>query len=320
MGTEFRIVLYGQDKSLATAALAKAFERIAGLDARLSDYKDDSELSQLSRRAGTGFIAVSDDLWNVLSRAREVSEASQGAFDVTVGPAVRLWRRARRQKELPSPRRIADVLERIGHTQMKLDSRSQSVALQREGMLLDLGGIAKGYATQEALKVLASHAFPRAMVVGGGEVCVGDAPPGEVGWKIAIQPETSSAETKPRQAEYIVLTRRCVSTSGDASQYLELDGRRYSHIVDPRTGQALSVRRQATVTACDGMTADALGSALCVLGMDDAEEVLAKFPGTAARIEEVDERGAIRVWLSHSWPNLAQTKDPEESGFPTSRE
>jgi thiamine biosynthesis lipoprotein len=304
MATEFRLVFYADADSVATTAAERAFRRIAQLDHILSDYSDDSELTLLNRRAGGGPTDVGEDLWTVLVRSDQIASRTQGAFDVTVGPSVRLWRRARRTRTAPTDDQIAAALERVGASKLRLDPRTRQASLDKPGMRIDLGGIAKGYACQQALDLLKSLGAGRAMVVGGGEVALAGPPPGEVGWTIAIQPP---AETLPSPVEYLNLCHASVSTSGDSSQFVVLDGTRYSHIVDPRDGRALTHRRQATVVAPDGMTADALSSAMCVLGTDGAEEVLEQFPGVACRIDDVDSDGRVRTWRSRTWPRTRRT-------------
>ncbi|MCY3003925.1 MAG: FAD:protein FMN transferase [Planctomycetota bacterium] len=262
MGTQFRIVLYAESREVADAAAQAAFARVHELDARLSDYREESELSRLSAASGDGELhAVSEDLWRVLSLALEVAEESEGAFDVTAGPVIGLWRRARRQGELPDEARLAKALEATGWRHVRLDPWARSVELRRPGMKLDFGGIAKGYALDAALDVLAEHAIERALVDGGGDVAVRRAPPGERGWRVEIRPlgdETASVA--------LVLENAAVATSGDAFQALVVDGVHHSHIVDPRTGRALSTRASASVVARDGALSDALATAACVLG------------------------------------------------------
>ena len=308
MGTQFRVVFYAPDEAVATIAFRDAFARVAELDARMSDYRDDSELTLLSQSSGGDPVKVSDDLWKVLRRSFEVSEGTDGAFDVTVGPAVRLWRRARRTHELPTEERIQQVLPRIGYQKMKFDEPNHSVQLTVPDMLLDLGGIAKGMATQAMLGEVAKHGINRAMIVGGGEVALGLAPPEETGWKIGL---SSPGETKGAQNEYLILSDRSVSTSGDASQYVELGGKRYSHIVDPRTGWALTTRRQVTVLAPDGSTADALASALSVLGKERAETILGRFLDVEAKIDEL--KGTVwESWTSAGWDRVPKEAESNE--------
>ncbi|MBM3990738.1 MAG: FAD:protein FMN transferase [Planctomycetes bacterium] len=279
MGTTFRIVLYADDAPAAERAALAAFARVRELDARLSDYRDDSEISRLSGTSGGGeFVALSSDAWRVLALAQYFAQVSDGAFDATVGPAVALWRRARRQGELPSEARIADALERTGWRHVELDASTRSARLDRALMKLDCGGIAKGYALDAALDVLAQQGIERALVDGGGDVAARKAPPGSAGWIVAVRPFGNE-----NTAVSIVLENAALATSGDAYQSLELDGVRYSHIVDPRTARALVARTNATVLAADGASADALATALCVLGPREGLELAAR-EGCDARI------------------------------------
>jgi len=287
MGTQFRIVLYAGDPRTADRAAHAAFERIAELDAELSDYDEHSETSRLSaqseRGAPTAAIAVGDDLLHVLERSLDVSRASCGAFDVSVGPVVAVWRRARRQHELPDPRRLATAFESVGWRNIELDAAAHTVRLLAPRMRLDFGGIAKGFASDEALRVMRTFGVERALVDGGGGISVGRAPPDCTGWSIALVPFADEVD-----AIEIELENAGVATSGDESQALEIGGARYSHIVDPRTGQALTRRTAASVIAPDGTTADALATAVCVLGEGAGLALIAATPGSHARVTTLD--------------------------------
>src|SRR5262249_28337766 len=154
----------GRDEISSGQAAKAAFERIAKLDDIMSDYRPSSELMQLCRHAGGPPIHVSDDLFAVLKRSQDVSRLSNGAFDLTVGPIVRLWRRARRTRQLPDPKQLALALSLVGYQNVELDEKTHSVRLLKAGVLLDLGGIAKGYSADAALQVLHEHAISRALV------------------------------------------------------------------------------------------------------------------------------------------------------------
>jgi thiamine biosynthesis lipoprotein len=310
MGTEFRVVLYASQRDAATTSAKGALARIGQLDQILSDYRDDSELTLLSKRSGSPAVRVGDDLWNVLARAQEVARQSEGAFDVSVGPAVRLWRRARRTRQIPAPARVSQVLPRVGFEKIVLIPQTKEVELQAKEMILDLGGIAKGYAVDEAMKVLKKGGFPRAMVIGGGEIAVGEPPPDAKGWKIALN---QPGETSQLQREYLVLSHANVSTSGDASQFVEVDGVRYSHVIDPRNGQALTTRRQVTVVAAEGMTADACASAIGVLGPGEVVDRLISWGKLAVRCDEASETG-WKTWTNPSWHSI-----PKEMAEPAER-
>lgn len=279
MGTRFRIVLYAEDAEQAERAAGAAFARVKELDRLLSDYRDDSEAARVSAASGSGeFTAVSTDMWRVLALSQSFAELSDGAFDPTVGPVVALWRRARRQGEVPDEARLNEARARVGWRQMELDAATRAARLLRAGMKLDFGGIAKGYALDAALDELARHGVDRALVDGGGDIAVRRAPPGRAGWAVTVRPfSDESAELT------LELVNESVATSGDAYQALELDGARHSHIVDPRTGRALTSRTSASVIASDGASADALATALCVLGPREGLE-LARRAAVDARV------------------------------------
>lgn len=300
MGVPFRIVLFAPNAAAAEAASKAAFERVSQLNQIMSDYETDSELNELSRTSGKGTpVRVSDELWKVLRKADEMVRRSHGAFDITVGPAVTLWRRARRTQQLPEPDRLARAREAIGFEKVRFDPASQTVELLRPGMKLDLGGIAKGYALDAAFKVLESGGLPRALVSGGGDMVVGDPPPGQRGWRIEIAPLDIPNAPSPR---YAVLTRMALATSGDVFQRLEIEGRRYSHIVDPRTGVGLTDHSLVTVIASDGTTADSLATAASVLGPREGLKLIENTPGAEvvivrkpdAQIETLESSGFAR--------------------------
>ncbi|HEV3020820.1 MAG TPA: FAD:protein FMN transferase, partial [Pirellulales bacterium] len=262
MGTLFEIVLYAPSEAVAKDAARAAFARIADLDGIMSDYRPASELMQLCKKAGGPPVPVSADLFDILARSQEIARLSGGAFDVTVGPVVRLWRRARRTRRLPDPDELARARARVGYDKIRLDAKQRTVQLTLEGMLLDLGAIAKGYAAEAALEVLRRYGITRALVAASGDIAAGDPPPGARGWKVGIAPLEPGAQP----SRYVLLNHAAVSTAGDTEQYVEINGKRYSHIVDPQTGMGLTRRSSATVVAHDGTTSDGLDTAVSVLG------------------------------------------------------
>jgi thiamine biosynthesis lipoprotein len=279
MGTRIKIIVYAADESTADRALRAAFTRIAELDGIMSDYRPTSELMRLCEKAGGDPVPVSDDLFEVLARARAVSARSDGAFDVTVGPIVRLWRRARRTEKLPDPEQLKAALALVGWQKMRLDPKKHTVQLLKPGMLLDLGGIGKGFAADKALLVLKQHGIDRALVAAGGDIAVSGPPPGTDGWKVGIAP-LEDPDSKPQRA--LILHYAAVSTSGDAEQFVEIGGKRYSHIVDPKTGIGLVGRMSVTVVAKNGTTADSLTKVVAVLGPERGFPIIDATDGTAA--------------------------------------
>ncbi len=298
MGTQFRIVLYCDSDHLAKHVFEHAFERIDQLNKILSDYDPDSELNALSISSGSGKgVPVSRDLWNVLVRAQKMSVASDGAFDVTVGPLVKHWRRARRIRAMPRDDRIAKALEAVGYEKIIFDADAKTVKLDGNQMQLDLGGIAKGYAVDEAMAIIRDHGVTQVLVDGGGDLALGDAPPGKAGWRIGLIP-LDGRDAPP--SRFIKAHNVAIATSGDAWQYVEIDGKRYSHIVNPKTGLGLTDHSMVTVIARDCTTADALASAVSVLGPEKGLQLVEKTDGAAAIIvrqpgEQVETHESKRV-------------------------
>jgi thiamine biosynthesis lipoprotein len=297
MGTLFRVVLYAPSETHASKAAAAAFEAVARLDAALSDYKDDSELTLLSDRAGQGPVPVGEALFEILAISRDWSERTDGAFDVTAGPIVREWRRARRRRELPTEAQLAAALPKVGWRKLRLDAARRTAELLAPGMRLDLGGIAKGYACDQALRAMAEHGATTALVDGGGGISVRGAPPGRDGWRISLW----APEGFPR--ETILLRDAAIATSGDAEQRLEKDGVRYSHIVDPRDGRALTNGVTATVVSPRGADADALAKPACILPTDNALSVIDAAPGAACRLW-ISEKGRWKSVVSSRWKDF----------------
>ncbi len=263
MGVSFTIVLYAPDASTANRCFRAGFDRIEQLNRIFSDYDSTSEIGRLGSASPTKEpVRVSDDLWRVLRDAQALAERSGGAFDVTVGPLTKLWRRAQRRKEVPSPARLAEALAAVGTEHLRLDPQGQTVELMRPGMRLDLGGIAKGYAADAALAEIRQRGVRRALVNASGDIALGDPPPDKPGWTIGVAPLDARAPPSRK----LLLANCGIATSGDAWQSVEIGGRRYSHILDPHTGLGLTQRSSVTVVASDCMTADGLASAVSVLG------------------------------------------------------
>jgi thiamine biosynthesis lipoprotein len=274
MGTKFRIVAYAPDKAIADRASKDGFARVAQLNRIMSDYDAASELMQLCKKFENKIgepVQVSDELFYVLEKAKAVSKLSDGAFDVTVRPIVVLWRHARRTQRLPDSKELADARAKVGYGKMLLDPKARTVKLTVPGMEIDLGGIAKGFAADEVLKVLAKHGITVALVAAGGDIAVSGAPPNTGGWKVEIAPLSGSKDKR-----MLLLKDAAVSTSGDAEQFVVIDGVRYSHIVDPRTGIGLIGQRSVTVIARRGIDADSLTKMASILPPNEAIERIQK--------------------------------------------
>lgn len=274
MGIDARLVLFAPDQATAEKAGKAAFDRIAELDSIMSDYRKDSELNRLCAKAGQGPVKVSADLFRVLGKAREISARSEGAFDVSVGPLITIWRAARKSGVLPDKAAVEQARKLVGWQKIKLDSRNRTVELTTPGMKLDLGGIAKGYAGDEAIKVLRKFGIKSAMVEMGGDLVFSNRPPHSDGWVVRIP--NAGEDHGPVDLKF----KDCaVSTSGDTEQFAVIGGVQYSHVVDPRTGWALTNRVQATVVSKSGLDTDPISTTITVLDEQHRAAFLSRFKG-----------------------------------------
>ena len=250
MGMMVELVAWAPSEAAGQEACAAAFQRIGALNAMLSDYEPESELSQFCRKAGQGPQKVSPELWKVLSASRKLAALADGHYDVTAAPTIRLWRQARKQGRLPEAAALQESLRHVGYEKLVLtpDGRAE---LKEPGMLVDLGSIAKGYIGDEALAVLRSRGCAQAAYIAGGDMVFGAAPPGKKGWPVK--------PARPGMALLEVANCGC-SVSGDTVQYLEVGGKRYSHVIDARTGAALTDRRMCIVLAPSGLVSDPLST------------------------------------------------------------
>lgn len=280
MGTLFTITLYATNEVSARAAADAAFAKVATLNQMMTDYDPESELMKLCRRPVGEPVRVSAELFEVLAEARRVAELSDGAFDPTIGPVVRLWRRARRMEVLPTPEQLEHARAAVGWQKFLLDTKNQTVTLLATNMQLDLGGIAKGYAADAALKVLRERGIRSALVAASGDIAIGDAPPGEGGWRVSI----GTPFKREGEARTLLLKNAAVSTAGDAEQSVVINGVRYSHIVDPRTGMGLTNRCQVSVIAPHAVQTDVFDTTASILGVEAGRKLIQSQPGLSAII------------------------------------
>ncbi len=302
MGVPFRITLFAESEAKAKDAAEAGFARVEALNRIFSDYEDDTELVKLSHTSGSGrAVRVSDDLWAVLSRAQLLAARTDGAFDVTCGPLTSLWRNARRKHELPSPERIAAMTARVGWKKMRLDEKAHTVELLASDMRLDVGSIGKGYAADEALKVVRAKGCPRAMVAGSGDISAGEPPPGREGWRIEVVGLDLDDAVPAPPPVVIEIANAAIATSGDRTQRLDANGKRLSHILDPRTGQPLTDHALVSVVAKDGFTAG-ISTACSVIGPKEALK-LAEEWHAAIRIQRAPG-GKLEITESPEWAKL----------------
>ncbi len=284
MGTEFTIRAWTQEGRVEdlTRSAREAFARVAALDAALSDYRPESEINQLAKAPSGVPFPVSRDLFAVFAAAGKLTEETRGAFDITAGPLIRLWRLSKKNGTLPTPEQIASAKRRTGVRHLILDPDKHTITKRIDGMLFDVGGIAKGYAADAALSLLREAGFPRSLVAASGDIATGDAPPGEEGWKIGI--ETLELGHAWADLQTITLRNQAISTSGDTRRYFEHEGVRYSHIVSTETGLGLTERIGASVIAPKATTSDSFATAVVLLGTEKGLQFIRNQRGIECQI------------------------------------
>lgn len=305
MGAPWKVKVFAADQAAGEAAVDAALAEVERIEKVLSDYDPESELCQLSAAAPMMEpVPVSDDLWKVVLAAESLRRDSDGAFDITVGPLTTLWRQSRRSGKLPLEGKLDAARAAVGEGGIKLVSEAQvqRIQLTRPGMRLDAGGIGMGYAADRAMEILRARGITSAMIDASGDILVSAAPPGADGWRILVAPLRPGGE-----GETITLVNVAVTTSGDAFQAVEIDGVRYSHIVDPRTGLGVRGPMAVTVVAATALEADALATAANVLGPTKGAALLARCPGASARFMWRDGK-EVRVEITEGWPEGAAAK------------
>jgi thiamine biosynthesis lipoprotein len=288
MGTVFSITLYASNADAATTAAEAAFLRVAKLDRMMTDYDTNSELMQLCLTPVGQPKRVSPELFDILNESLRVAKETDGAFDITVGPFVRAWRTARKTRVLPSPQEIAEMRKSIGWQKLRLDERKQTVALLAPHMQLDLGGIAKGYAADQALALIRKQGITRALVAASGDIAIGDSPPGRTGWKVGIEQLGGKSNELVRT---VFLHNAGVSTSGGTEQYVEINGVRYSHIIDPATGLGMTNHIQSTVIGPNATITDGLDTPTAIMGVQRTMALIDSQPKLAAFMITRDPEG-----------------------------
>lgn len=234
MGSTYSIAVYGDDQAKLESAVEEAFEEARRLDGLLSNYKADSEWSLVNKNAAAGPIMVSPELFNLLNACSNYSRASEGAFDITVGPLMRVWGFYKGTGHLPQGAEVETARTHIGYQFMEFNPAEHTVRFKKAGLEMDPGGIGKGYAVDKMVAVLRRKGIASGLVsASGSSIYAMGTPPGQDGWHIDIKDPRDPAR-KP--VTEVVLKEESMSTSGSYEKFFEADGRVYSHIMDPRTG------------------------------------------------------------------------------------
>lgn len=259
MGTEFNMIVYGPDSVKVARAVSLAWQRIDQVNEVFSDYSSTSELHRVHANARGNYYPVGAEFEKLLRLSLQYCRLSRGAFDISIGSLSRLWRRAIKMDEFPEAEKIREALNHTGYRKIKLKDSGIRIPA---GFYLDFGAIAKGYAVDEAYKVLEENQLPIALVDGGGDIYAGPAPPGTRGWTVSLQVKKPDNRIEDST---ILVASMAIVTSGDAYKFIEHEGKRYSHIIDPRTGYGVPGPHWTTVIASSATHADALATVMSLL-------------------------------------------------------
>jgi len=284
MGTFARVVVIAADRNTANKCIEDAFAEIYKVDKLMSDFKSDSEISRVNRDAFMWAVKVSDPTYEVLQRSVEFGKLTDGAFDITVGPLVDLFRIAKKTEVATSEEEITRAKAKVGFEKLILDDPNKTVKFKVEGMRLDLGGIAKGYAVDKALEAAQKAGALGAMVDIGGHIrCAGRAPQGKDNWLIGLQDPNLNKDTAGRDILLrLKLVNEAVATSGDYQQFVLIKGKRYSHIINRKSGTSAEGLSSVTIIADNATDADALATAVSVMGAEKGLALIEKIPNTEA--------------------------------------
>lgn len=297
MGSPFRIIIESPDSTKAALAADSAFAYIAYLNSIMSDYLDGSEINRLSASSGSGkWVKVTPELFEVVRLSVQISQLTNGYFDITVGPAIQEWRRAMRRNYFPTAKTLRQKRHAIGYKAIDLDTNTQSIRLRKTKMKLDLGGIGKGYAAEKASLLLSQLGYKSAIVDAGGDLSIGNKPTSKQGWEISINSGTNSDSIQTIQ-----LANKGIATSGANYRFIEHKGKKYSHIVNPRTGIGLRHHLRTTVIAPSATQADALSTAVSIAGIRKSKKMLKKFPDVQVWLLE-EKEGKITSYKSIQAP------------------
>ena len=288
MGTAAWITIHGLSEREAADAAGEALRELHRIEAMMSNWKKESELSRLNRGSDGKPYKISRELYHVLERAIHYSHVTAGAFDITARPLVQLWGFQGGSTHLPLAQDIEKTMSRVGYGKVMLDNESTSIIMP-PGMELDLAGIAKGYGVDRAAGILKERGIENALVNLGGNIYAFGAQPGKKGWRIGIRDPRGGREV----VGSLLLTDEAVSTSGNYENFVEIEGVIYGHIIDPRVGKPVSHTLSVTVVAPTALEADALSTGFFVLGPESAERVLELLPNVEALFAAPNGKGII---------------------------
>ncbi|MHB9131652.1 MAG: FAD:protein FMN transferase [Armatimonadota bacterium] len=289
MGTLLELLVYAPDRATADRVMARAFTEVARLETLLSTYQKESDVSRLNRAPAHQPVTVAPEMIALLQRSRELTALTTGAFDVTIGPLVTVWQQAAAADKLPTTAALAAAQSRVGIAHLSIAPEGRTVSPLLDGIYTNFGGIGKGYALDRAAEVLQAQGITAALLNFGGQVLVVGFPPKQSFWTVEVR-DPHDPWTEEKRLTEVRLTAGSISTSADYARGLTIQGRPYSHIIDPRTGQPVDGMLSVTVIASTATDADALSTGLYVLGMRDGQGLIEK---QQLAVMMVDSRGAV---------------------------
>ena len=270
MGSPLNIIFYAADSVIANKQARACFKLVDSLNHIFSNYDSSSELTRINNNAGIAKSMASPLMWELLLESKRAYTKSHGAYNITMGPLTHLWRTARRLKQFPTTTQIKNNLLLSDFNKIQMNAQDHSIYLSDKGMQLDFGGIGKGYIAQKVVDYLKKEGVTSSLVDAGGDIVFGDAPPNKKGWIVGVNQPEQADDLLP---EKLQLHNMSVATSGDVYQFIEHNGKKYSHIIDPKTGYGVTSLRNVTVIANDGAVADWLATACSILPINEAKKL-----------------------------------------------
>lgn len=296
MGSPFRIIVSTHDSIGISKVIQKSFELARELESQLSDYQINSELSQVNLRAGTGeFFSIHYPLKEILIHALQAERLTKGALNVKLGRFVQAWRKTRKDKILPDEAELKKIAMAIQGTCIEFSKDSTKLRLANRACQLDLGSLGKGFVAQKVLDYLVKSAWPYALVDAGGKICMtsSDKMGGE--WSVGLEIPGGTAISD----QMLKLKNCSIASSGKTYQQVQIGDQVYSHVLDPRTGMALTHGRSATAIAADGTLADWLATAATVMSLQEIKKLLVKLPDVRLLVWEINA-GKMDILLNQN--------------------
>ena len=308
MNTDVGLTVVARDAEAAGRAARRAVDRLRRLEGQLSAHLPDSDITRCNRAAGRRSVKVAPVTLRVLAEAVRFGDVTHGAFDVTVGPLIGLWRACVREKRLPTDGELRAARDKVGYQGLRLNMKARTVRFAKPGMRVDLGGVAKGLAVDRAFRSLAEDGFPNALVEVGGDLYAGGRRADGRPWRVGVQDPRVSKDGPAESVAVLAVKDRGVATSGNYRRYSMIRARRVNHILDPRTGRPADVVDSVTVIAPDCATADALATGVSVLGVEAGLQLVNSLPDVEAFLITVED-GRLR---EHRSRGLSKYEVPVE--------